>query len=260
MDKLRIMRVKNPAGIDFIKGMLLPDEDVPTDNFVEFLKEALKQASQATLILMIVDPTELDDERILKGILVAFAEANQPYVYVSQLHLVENIPEEHVADEMYLCLTTWAENLQRKELRMKTNRDPRGWTRRFGFEPLYTCMRRRLDEAFEITVAKRIKTLQESEAQDVQGRTEDSEFIDRKSTEHSGSDLGIPSPREPGAKVQSASGPVTEPVQDRPGSNTVPGPASGSAGPPVPAGIQPDLSSVADEIRKRNDVSSELPA
>jgi len=255
--KLRFIRGLNAVAVDFATRLFLPDDDIPTPDFASFLKEAIKAAPGATLFLMAFDEEEPEDEKSLKGILVAFAEAHTKYVYISQLHIEENIPG--VADNFYIVLTSWAESLRRSQLRMKTTRDPGAWTRKYGFEALYTCMTKEINEEFDVLVAKRIKRLQETEAQDVQGRPENDEFVDRKSAEYLKSGGGIPGSRIVGEEQRSEPADAAG-VEAPTGSDSVHVPFGGPPAPAVQPGQEPNPEQLAEQIRQRNESGSELPS
>lgn len=248
---IRYIRAVNSSAVDFIQPHLLPDDDVPVEAYVDFLKAALKLRPDSILILLALDD-EAEIEKSLKGFLIGIAPQTVSYVHVTQVNLLENIPKAHIADQLYLRLTTWANNIGRRYMQMETTRDPAGWTRRFGFRVKTTTMIKEIDESFDAQVALRIQQL--TEVNHEQGRPEDSQQSDEGSAGGGESGGGVPSTGSVGGEVQPASTGSPEGVEDRAGSDAVQWNVSVPPPPGVQPGQEPSLPELAEQIRQRKSV------
>lgn len=250
---IRYIRGKNAAAVDFIEPYLLPDEDIPASQFVDFVKMALKTVPGGILIVLALDEDEPDMDKTLKGFVIAMAQQNVKWVNVTQMHVIENLPDERISLELYLRVTTWAQTIGRTHLQMETERDPRGWTKKFGFQIKSVTMIKQITDDFDADVARRIHTLLEKSNE--QGRPEDDQQSDEGTAGVVKPPGGVPGPGSLGGEVQSPSPELVADLENRPGSDEVLREPDRPADSAIQPSVEPGLAAIVEQIRQRNAIS-----
>ena len=110
---MRIQRVRDTIGIDYIKDYLYQDNEVTQDRFSEALKTMLTELPDQTFILLSYEGDEVT------AFLIAFAPDNKNWIMVMQATQLPALKDEKVLNHLFLRLLLWADNFNRKELRIE---------------------------------------------------------------------------------------------------------------------------------------------
>ncbi len=139
--KMKIIRVQNPVGIDYMKEHFV-DPDLDREVLSNGLKAQLAADIENILILQAWDGDSL------VAFVVAQNMPNQPHVFLYQAW-VEPESSVEVSDKLFFRLLLWVDLLGKEEVRMETTRDTDAFTRRWKFEKFSTIMSFLIPEDFE---------------------------------------------------------------------------------------------------------------
>jgi len=142
---MRLIRVKNPKGIEFMREFLYKeDESMDLKLLEEGLKDALVLHPDNTFILQVWN--EESDE--LDAFLIALAPQGVDYIYVFQVWLRE--PRDEIVTKFFTRLCLWAETLGRRSLRAQEGEGTKAFTEKWKFKDLLKIVKFDIPENFEI--------------------------------------------------------------------------------------------------------------
>lgn len=155
---MKIIRVRNPIGIEYMKDYFI-DSDVSKDDLCQSLKREVSNNLNNTFILQVWDGEELN------AFLIAFNLPAQPHVFIYQAWAKAEVPTE-ISDRVFLRLLLWTDSLEKKEVRMETTGEEESFARRWGFKKYSTIMSFELTEGYETAFMNRLRKDVESKIND----------------------------------------------------------------------------------------------
>jgi hypothetical protein len=151
---MRIIRITNNAGVDYIAPYLLNDPDVDVESLVAALKWSVNAALDNTYILAAFK--EVDEDVKVVGFLIAFAPENRRHTFIQQAWVWNKLNESHkLADRMFLALRLWTEGLGRDEIRGETTKEGEALLRRWNFKEISKTVSFSVSQSIEDTVLNR---------------------------------------------------------------------------------------------------------
>lgn len=135
--------------VDFIEPYLILDQDCPSNEvFKNTLKRMLIDDRSNIFIIVAFDNIKDEPDPQLFAFMVAATAEEFTHVIISQAWCRPESPPK-LMDTLYNRVQIWARNKNKTSLTMETRRDPRAFTRRWGFEPVSTLMERKLTSSQE---------------------------------------------------------------------------------------------------------------
>lgn len=175
---MKIIQARSPVVIEYIKPLLLEDEDTPREVFASILAEVMDQDPDNTFI-----EVAFEQEECL-GFIIARCMAGQKHVFVYQTWFGPEL-DNPTRDKMFLYLMQWSVSRDRYTLRAETKRNPEAFKRRWGFEPYSEIISFSIPEDFGPAFVRSI--IKENKNGKGQWTTDD-EHVDGESAEGSESD------------------------------------------------------------------------
>ena len=142
---MRIIRVKNPVGIDYMAGHfddLYKEEGIDIEVIKDGLKTCLMTDLDNTLVLQAWEGEELI------AFLVALNVANYKHVFLDQAWSDPKNPPE-VMDKLFFRLLMWVDYLGKKQIRLETSRNAEAMTRKWNFVQHSVIMKFDLSDTYE---------------------------------------------------------------------------------------------------------------
>ena len=151
---MKIMRVRNPVGVNAMEEFILPDEDIDRSRFIEVVKVDLTDNPNDIFLVQAWDSNEGKDPE-LKGFVIAYAPVGYDHVFVYQIWVEPEANEaEQLSDKLFYRLVLWAHELGRTELRAETHRKTEPFRKRWNFKVHSYVMAYEIPEDFEISLVK----------------------------------------------------------------------------------------------------------
>jgi len=147
---MRIIRVQNPVGIDYMKEHFI--SNIESDFLAEGLKAELLTDRENILIL------QAWNEDKLIGFIIAQNVVQQNHIFLYQAWVPN---DTELADKLFFRLLLWADYLGKKEVRMETLRSEDAYSRRWKFEKHSVIMKFVLPDNYEAEYVKTIRLLKD---------------------------------------------------------------------------------------------------
>jgi hypothetical protein len=129
---MKIIRITNPIGVDYIKSYLECGEDfVDQESMAEQLKAILVESPATTFYLVAADDTQP------YMFILAYIPPGKTYAVVFQLWVNKDFDPKQ-RDTLFLRLLLWCEQNEVTEVRMNDERNPKDLIDTWGFKPLKT--------------------------------------------------------------------------------------------------------------------------
>lgn len=172
--KVRHIVAVGDAIVPFLVPNMIADADVPIDQFVQNIRNALTFSPQFIRVMAslgtcfqcegegkVIEKKDIKEgektiERIIEkicptcggsspeeqlhGFAIAYAPEGMQYVYIAQCWVHPKASAEHLAELYFQRIRAWAESMQKRSIRMETSRDPKGFMRKWKFRHLSTTM------------------------------------------------------------------------------------------------------------------------
>lgn len=139
---MRILRVNNPEGVDFISHLIIPDRDYNREELIHYFKTLLVKESHRSYFLLAIE----DDLPV--AFLLAYADPSTSYVFLQQAYATTGI-DPSVPDNMFFRMVTWASSIGRDDIVMETTRNPEAFERRWNFKLTHYVLNFRIPQDYE---------------------------------------------------------------------------------------------------------------
>jgi len=138
---MKLIRVRNPIGVDYIKNSLLEDSAYDNEDLVASIKYMMEQSPEEVFLLQGWEGKEL------AGFLLAYNDNRQRHVFLHQVWIDARFPG--LPDKMFFRLLVWADNLGKCEIRAETSRDALALEKRWNFKEIAKIISFEIPEDFE---------------------------------------------------------------------------------------------------------------
>lgn len=141
---MRIVRVRNPEGVDHVKKYFLDDPDINKEAAASQLKQLMEVDPEACCFLAAIS------EETISGFMITLAAPGARHAFVFQAWAGEGFPAPD-RDKMFIRTCLWAESIGRDELRMETKRSELAFERRWGFKHYSAIMNFNIPENMDFS-------------------------------------------------------------------------------------------------------------
>lgn len=222
----RIMHASNVSVVDYLRPNLICDDEEETrDVIIQNLIWYLENRPNEIQILCAFGRRKEDDEPELRAFTITIAPAGSHNVIVLQAWSMQKTEDPRIMDKMFLRIIYWAQGAGRLQITMETRRDPRAFTKRWGFKPISTIMGRDIGPDYEQTL---IDALSHKEVIGVEHGQGQQQTIDDQQPERSTESSGPAVESDP-----------AEAAGDGSGSGSVPGESGSEPGTGVQLSAEP---------------------
>lgn len=145
---MKIIRVTHPEGIDLIKKQLGEPTNYDPDEYAEGMKRLLKEDPRNTCFLLAFEQGEEDKEPTVLAFILGYASPDQSYAWVWQAWSSRQ-GGVSLSKRLWYRFVLWTHNMGKDHIRMETQRNPKTFTKRYGFEVIANVMEYNIPEDFE---------------------------------------------------------------------------------------------------------------
>lgn len=145
---MKIIRVTKPEGIDLIEKHLVEASDLDPQEYADGMRKLLREDPQNTCFLLAYEMEEGDEEPTVLAFILAYASPAQTYSWLWQAFSSRKGGAK-LSKQLWYRYVLWVHNMGKEEIRMETSRNPKTFTKRYGFETIARVMEFKIPEGFE---------------------------------------------------------------------------------------------------------------
>ena len=153
---MKYLRIQSPSGVDLFHkreegSLFLENSDYSQDFFADRLKVYLTDYPDQTWFIGVFDEDKEEGNIIPIGFIVVTSLDEDDYAFVHQAYMKPDFPDSDNITRMIFHKTIlWAQNNDKKGIKMETQRGADAWHRSYGFVEDCVTMKYDIPEDFEL--------------------------------------------------------------------------------------------------------------
>ena len=133
-------RAKNPSVIDLLEPFLIDEPNYPRAQFVEHLKHYMTDFAEDFIAEVVFEETEP------VCFILGYVPNDRSHLFVVQAYADSALANTEVFKNVLTTVEDFARSKGLKEVRAETQRSPKAFERKYGYEVLSTVISKKLED------------------------------------------------------------------------------------------------------------------